>query len=457
MSIQRYLLLLIISVVTIATFGAALHGYRASMNELEVILDQEMVLFASAIAAVDSHSQVIEQPEQANLVYQVYQQDTLLFRSSNSPKQPLSRLKEGFSLKNFLGTRWRVYSAEIGNRKIMVAQPYQQRIESAETVLLNAIGPIVVIIPLIGIMVVFAVRRSLYPLRELSRRLRRKSSDDLSEITVNKSSKELAPIITTINSVLTRLSAAFNREKRLASDAAHELRTPISVLNIAAHNLMSNYQNQALSLQDFTELSLSVERMGHVVEQILALNRTTPENFTQQLVSVDIESVLVKVIANQYEKIEQQQQLISLNVMPESHLNVQGDEFSLETLFENLVSNANKYAGSGCEIQLTAIRQSNGIKITVEDSGVGIPESELDKIFDRFYRSSVEKQNKAIVGCGLGMSIVEHIVTLHDGRIELGQSVLSGLKVVVILPFAEQALSIPNYEQSPAIKHREPT
>jgi len=439
MSIQRYLFLLIISVVTLATFGAALRGYRASMAELDMILDQELVVFAQALAVMNTDERIIKQKDQANLAFQVWDKDQLLFRSSNSPKFKMSKVLEEFSVQNFLGARWRIYANEINHRRVFVAQLQSQRIDSTERVLLKAISPIVLSIPLIGLLVLLAVRRSLSPLRQLSKQLNNKSQDDLGAIKVKRNSKELEPIVETLNSVFLRLQLAFSREQRLASDAAHELRTPTSVLSIAVHNLTSSFENNSLTTESFDELGKHVDRMAHAVEQILALYRTSPEAFNQQFTSVDIEMILQTVIASLYEKIEIQHQMVSLDAQ---QYFVSGDEFSLITLFENLVSNANKYSGENSEIKLSVINKMGGIFIVVEDSGPGISSQARERIFDRFYRIEADKNNPAITGCGLGMSIVKHIVELHQGTIDVEQSSLGGLKVAILFPHITERQTI---------------
>lgn len=431
MSIQRYLVLLIIAIVTLATFGAALHGYRASQTELEKILDQELVTLSYSIATINSSTTLIKQAPQARLAFQVWQDQLLIFRTNNTPETALSDFTSGFSVKNFLGERWRVYTTYLDSRWVFVAQLQSQRISSAEHVLVTAITPIVFSIPIIGLFVLLAVRRSLLPLRSLSTQLKQKSSDDLEPISLSVNSKELAPIVNTINSVLLRLKLAFSREKRIASDTAHELRTPISVLNIAAHNLKSAFQTNSLTPENFNELSQSVERMAHVVEQILALNRTSPESFTKQFIPINIETVLQNVIGKLYSRIEAQHQTISLEAQEYWLL---GDEFSLQTLFENLVSNANKYAGEYSEIRIEVSERETDILVVVEDSGNGVAQSNREKIFDRFVRIENAKSNKSIIGCGLGLSIVKHIVELHSADIKLEQSQLGGLKVEVLFP-----------------------
>ena len=115
-----------------------------------------------------------------------------------------------------------------------------------------------------------------------------------------------------------------------------------------------------------------------------------------------------------------------------------GDKFSLEILFDNLLKNAIKYSGRGTEIHISIEEQVNNFQIVVEDSGVGITKEHLDKVFLRFYRVKQHSET----GSGLGLSIVKHIVDLHEGNIQLMTSNLGGLKVVITLPKSTKSASI---------------
>ncbi|WP_286235208.1 HAMP domain-containing sensor histidine kinase [Thalassotalea sediminis] len=431
MSIQRYLLLIILSVITLVTFGAAIHGYRASKAELENIFDQELRIVAHSIANLQSSESVIDQDEQSTLTYQVWQANKLLYRSSNAPAFRLLDDQHGFGYQNFSGARWRIYSEEINNRFVIVAQQHLQRVDAAERVLLTAILPVVLIIPLIGFFVVIAIQRSLKPLRELSESVKAKSSEDLSPVFLTRESIELQPIVFRLNSLLAKLGSAFEKEKRLAADAAHELRTPVSVLTINAHNIQTSFERGELTKDMLVALNQSVERMAHVVEQILTLYRTSPDSFSAQFEPLNIDLVLQRTIASLYEKVAEHKQQISLE---SSNLTVLGDEFTLLTLFSNLVGNAIKYAGENAEIFVEAKPYNNQVLVAVHDNGPGIPQEKRQKIFDRFYRLEGAKQNMSVTGSGLGMSIVKHIVELHHGNIELLDSSLGGLEVRIILP-----------------------
>jgi len=449
-TIQRYLLLLIISIIVLATFGAALHGYRASMSQFDEIFDNELRALAQSLAMLDLNLTQLEKKQQ-NLIqsskltnqqfsFQIWKNKKLVAKNHTSPMKPFMPFRSGFTQQNFNGKRWQTFALLNDNNWIFVAQPIKLRVQSAEMVLLEAIGPIVLAIPLIALFTLLAIRKSLTPLRELSNKVKLKNPDDLTTIQLNRTSPELQPITETLNSLLKRMESAFSREKCLASDAAHELRTPISVLNITAHNLRTEFYQQSVNEATLAELQQGVARMAHVIEQILLLNRTTPEHFEQQFIELDIELLLQQAINNIYEKIEIKQQKISLH----SHSQMLfGDEFSLVTLFENLIGNANKYCTSGCEILITVQQTKHKLNICIEDSGDGMTEQQMAKAFDRFYRAHTSKishdkqiseSKDTVIGCGLGLSIVDHIVTLHNGNVVLSQSKLGGLKVNISFP-----------------------
>jgi len=427
MSIQRYLLIVILSVVTLASFSAALQGYKASKEKLNHVFDQEMKSFAIALV----HSPIKQSSTNVVLhsifAYQIWSDNQLTLKSDNAPKSHITASNNGFSDNSFLGKRWRVFVLIEGGVKVIVAQPIKQRFESVEEVLLEAIFPIVYAIPLIGLLVFFAINRSLRPLHFLSNQLTAKSANDLSPIKIKKNSAELAPIELTLNRLLERLSNSFEREKRVSGDAAHELRTPISVLKITAHNIDVAFNNNKIQQHHIDELNNNTIRMAHVIEQVITLNRTTPENFDKSKNVLDLRELLQGIVADNYGEMELAQQVISLEAQPVSVL---GDKFSLEILFDNLLKNAIKYSGKATNILISVEETTNDIRVSVEDSGVGITKEHLDKVLLRFYRV---KQHSA-TGSGLGLSIVKNIVELHEGNIELMASKLGGLKVVITLP-----------------------
>ena len=427
MSIQRYLLILILSVVTLASFAAALQGYKASRESLTNIFDNEIKSFAVALmnSPIKQGGQNTTLP--STFAYQIFEDDILLLKSNNAPQKIITTRANGFIDSSFLNKRWRVYVLVEHSFKVIVAQSVEQRVKSVEHVLLEAILPIVYVIPIIGLLVFFAINRSLMPLNLLSKQLKQKNVNDLTPVKVNDNSAELKPIEQTLNLLLKRLENSFEREKRLSADAAHELRTPISVLKITAHNISIAYEDNKITEQHINELKNNTIRMAHVIEQIITLNRTTPENFEQSKSIVDLRSLLQQVISDNYEKIELAHQSVSLKSEPISFF---GDSFSLEILFDNLLKNANKYSGPNTQIVISTKQCNHFVQVVVDDSGVGISPNKLEKVFQRFYRVKQHVET----GSGLGLSIVKHIVALHKGDIVLSKSKLGGLQVFLKFP-----------------------
>jgi two-component system sensor histidine kinase QseC len=320
-------------------------------------------------------------------------------------------------------------------RWIVTGERIDIRYGLAENIVTASIIPIVLAIPIAALIIWWAIGLGLKPLKTLAVQLSNKEADDLSPVTLQDSPQELTQLVTTINALLRRLNSAFSREQRFSADAAHELRTPISALKVQIHNLQ---QKNKYDESELKPLSAGIERMAYVIEQILSLYRHSPEQGSVQKTKVDLCAIAQQVIADNYESIEEKKQSISLN--SGAVFMLQANAFALETLIHNLLMNASKYAPERGEIQLIITEYSDGVRHIVEDSGLGIAESEIDRVFERFYRVDGDRHNSGILGCGLGLAIVKHIVELHEANIKLeNSSQLGGLKVSVDFPVAKEA------------------
>lgn len=423
MSMQAKLLRLIISVVTIATFFAALHGYRNSQTHLNQLFDKELVTITHFMAANSTSSPVLANSANSFL-YQIFDaSNQLLSKAPDAPEYPISDVNDGFTEIAFNGLQWRVYSLSTETKRVLVAQSMKERKSTADDVLLVTITPIVFSIPIIGLLIFYVVRKSLAPLRLLSMQLRNKNSEDLSALSIKNPSKELVPVVNRLNDVFAKLSDAFELEKQVSANAAHELRTPVSVLSIAANNLTTAYANNAITEKQLQELTQGVDRMANVIEQIINLFRFTPENFVNKLSKVDIEKVLQEVITNNYSAIEGAKQSIELNSEPSL---ICADPFALYVMFENIVRNAIKYAGEKALISISVHQHQGQFLIDFDDTGKGLSEEERQQLAQRFYRASNQTEVK---GSGLGLAIAKRIANLHGATISFDESPTSGLRV----------------------------
>jgi len=474
-SIRRYLVLTLFSVLTLITFIAAIQGYKVSMSRAEKQFDQQLLDIAHTLLAVQTttvqHSfplnldsgnkthQTIQVLQQGSFAFQVWKHGELLIKSNNAPdhliiSSVLSQNKlEYFSEANFLDKRWRVLavSNEISLPSnpsiiVIVAQPLQTQFALAQELILAAVTPMIIAIVILSFLIYIIITQGLKPLHQLRRELGKRNTNDFSPLKLQVSNTELADIIVTLNQLFSRLDAAFQRERHFAEDAAHELKTPLSVLKINVHNITQDFakrlscdnkevtSSEILSFDSIKELVSSVDRMGHVIDQILNLNRTNTSQIVNGSSRFNLNSLLQQVIAELYGDILEKEQTIELD---SDEVYLCAHEFSVHLLAVNLISNANKYTPVGGVI-LVSVKLINDNKddikivLCVEDSGVGIDPKEYQRIFDRFYRIGGDQHNSTVMGCGLGLTIVKHIADVHGAQIELSSSPsLKGLKIDV--------------------------
>ncbi|WP_342805733.1 ATP-binding protein [Alteromonas sp. M12] len=427
-SIRKYLTLLLISAIALISFIAALQGYRSGMQMSSVLFDAELKTLAQSITNLPNQINDTIPASNEDLAIQSWSASNLVLRTSNVPLTPIAPFEIGYSDQNFNAQRWRVYASF--NQQtftwVFVAQPLKTRFELTEEMMISAMTPFFVAIPVLALAIFLLVTYGLAPLRELTSQLSTRRENDFSAIELSRTPEELLPTVNTLNSLLTRLNSAFEREKQFASHAAHELRTPLSVLKINLHNLQ---QSQCSDYEDIKHLQQDTDRMIHVVNQILLLSRTNPEIISANFDTFDPYKIAQKVISDIYVNIDKKNQNIELNG---ESCEFRGNEFALYTLLQNLISNANKYTPENSDIRINLSLDDKCLHINVDDSGAGIPEHEQAKSTLRFYRGQNHQKSK-IEGSGLGLSIVEQIVAMHNGKLTLGKSDLGGLSVLVEL------------------------
>jgi two-component system sensor histidine kinase QseC len=430
-SLRRYLVTVLIALFTLISFVAALQSYKQSASRAEALFDQDLQVLASSL----SQQYQAGSQHELGLALQVWQKGQLVYRSLLAPQASMSET-EGFSEQNFGGKRWRVFrQTPTELLTVIVAQPLTQRQQLADEVITASIYPVVLSLPLQALLIWLVVSKALSPIKRFSAQLSSKKANDLSPVELEQVPAELDQMLKTTNQLFARLADAFEREKRFASDVAHELRTPLSVLQVNLHNASQQWQRCGVSDPEGSMLALQagVERMSTLIEQIMLLNRTNPEHFQARTEPLDLAGLCRQVVADWYPHIEKKQQ--SIELLGLEHLLLKGDAFALRLLVSNLLGNASKYTQAGGAIQLELSTSPDQAVLVVQDNGPGIAPEEYSRVFDRFYRVGGDRHQSGTIGSGLGLAIVRDIVVLHQGRISLGASDFSsGLKVTVELP-----------------------
>lgn len=421
-SIRTYLIAAILAVITLFNFVAALRGYQSSLVEADQLFDTHLLNTARIIANISPQPGTPIVDPGGTIVFQVWHEGTLTVASPNAPAEAIGPLAPGFDYSNFNNYRWRTVAYYQPQKRdwILVAERTDLRFTLAETVVLESILPILVGLPLVGLLIWFIVSQGLKPLRVLADELGSRQPDDLSPLSLDHPRQELGQIIASSNALLARLETSLLRERQFASDAAHELRTPISALKVQLFNLREDLSRTGEpENSNLVELTATAERLENIVEQILDLYRISPDQYHAAFKPIELTKLIQQVMAEAYPFFDEKKQLIEFSGEP---CFVFGDEFALTTLLQNLLSNASKYTPEGGQIRVSLCATSESVTVTVEDSGPGIAEELRQTVFERFYRVGGDRHTPGAPGCGLGLAIVQGIIELHQASIEITDS-----------------------------------
>jgi heavy metal sensor kinase len=296
---------------------------------------------------------------------------------------------------------------------------------------------IVLSVSVLGIMIISSsggfliARKALAPVKEISQAIDRISESNLSErITSENIPEELKVVTSSFNRTFDRLETSFNRQKQFISDASHELRTPLSVILSQSEIILrrerpaEEYKNVLTAILEASKL------MSEIVQKLLTLARLGTDKVELKIEMNDLGEIVHEAV--ELLKPLATQKGITINVSADERHVVSGDHAVLLELFTNIIDNAIKYNLPQGRIDVS-IRKEKGFMVTeIKDTGIGIPEKDLDRVFDRFYRVD-KSRSKEIGGVGLGLSICDEIVRLHGGRIEIKSKLGEGTLVTVYL------------------------
>lgn len=241
---------------------------------------------------------------------------------------------------------------------------------------------------------------------------------------------ELAGLETAVNKLMTRMRDSYRQQARFVSDASHELRTPISVIRGYADMLDRWGKTDEKILEESIEaIKDESESMQHLVEQLLFLARGDSGRTPLNLTDFDL-SDMIKEVWEESVMIDKTHDYLFENG---GELPVRGDVSLIKQAARILIENASKYTPEGGEIKLRSLVSDGHPAFSVQDSGIGISESDIPYIFDRFYRAD-DSRSKQTGGSGLGLAIAKWIVERHGGSFEIISRKDIGTRITVVLP-----------------------
>lgn len=296
---------------------------------------------------------------------------------------------------------------------VEVGETLEKRSQLSNKIIASVILPQFVIIPLAVILVWFGLSQGLRPLARLRERIETRQEADLSPIAASRVPEELQPLTEAFNSMLARMQHNMDAQRRFISDAAHQMRTPLTGLKMQAQ--LATRESDPRQLRYALEnISSGVDRASHLVNQLLSLARAeASDHSAQALTPVDLEKLLHEIVETWVVRARNRQ--IDLGYEPAEPVLVLGNAFLLSEMINNLLDNAVRYTPDEGRITARVIAQGDFALLEIEDSGIGVTDEDAPKVFDRFYRAD----GTGVEGSGLGLAIVREIAELHRAAASL--------------------------------------
>lgn len=441
-SIRARLLVTLLLIFTFTWLLLAILTFFESRHEIEELFDAQLAQSAAVLSELTHHNIDTLQREpapkvekaiyghnyQKKISFQIWSGKKLILSSASAPLEPMTA-QDGYSDQTVKGETWRVFSLPQDNFRITVAERYDVRNELIYNITLDALYPLILVLPVLALLIWMAIGRSMQPLDKIAREVANRTPEKLHSVTTaNHIPSEVAPLITALNQLLEKLRAAFERERQFTADAAHELRTPLASLKTQAQVALRS-GNEAELRHALNQIIAGVDRATHLVEQLLTMARLDPEISDIEKTVVDLREVVSETLAELHHAAEKKQ--ININLIKNAQGVITGYSAALVILARNLIDNAIRYTPTGGLIEIDIQTRATMVHFTVTDNGPGIPDAEMKHVFNRFYRINRDSEP----GCGLGLSIVHRIAELHNATVHLATAPSgSGLQVTVKFP-----------------------
>jgi len=227
-----------------------------------------------------------------------------------------------------------------------------------------------------------------------------------------------------------------NMRKEFVANVSHELKTPLTTIKSYAETLLDGAVEEAKMTRKFLNtINSETDRMTRLVRDLLQLSNIDAKQTKWDKKAVDVDDIIKRVIYKLGISIRKNQHEVSYSPLAEG-VKIFVDEDKIEQVFLNIISNAVKYTPSGGTIKIETKSIGTSLQVCIFDNGIGIPEEDMPRIFDRFFRIH-KARTREMGGTGLGLSIAKEIVKAHDGSISISSNMNEGTKVIIVLPSVE--------------------
>ena len=339
-----------------------------------------------------------------------------------------------------------IYDARVADKRVRVAlldvtygernAPQRLRVQVAKSLavqervarelVFDMLVPLAALGVVLGLLINAGITRGLRPLKRLEAQLGDRTGPALSSlppIELAQAPQEVHSLALAVNELLDAVRRSLSQEKRFVNDAAHQLRTPLAGLVSQSELALQETELQPLH-ERLVKVHAGALRSAHLVHQLLSLARTEAEVALHPL---DV-ALLAREVAREWTPKALAAQ-VDLGYEGEAVVLVQGEKLLLREVLNNLIDNALHYAGAGTRLTVRVRRMEDRCRLEVEDDGPGLPDADLPRAFERFWRSS-----ELPGGCGLGLAIVAEIAHRHGGSANALAVQPHGLIIRIELP-----------------------
>jgi two-component system sensor histidine kinase QseC len=425
-SLKGRLFLILVAATSLIWLTATCWIYVGATREIESVLDarlQEAARMVLSLASGNGAAAALKDGDSApapeimsyerQLSCQIWSLDgRLVARSSGAPDESLSDKRAGFSQRLIKGETWRVYTAEDSAKgvRVSVGDRLGLRSHLVEEIIKGLLAPLLLAIPLLGLLLWASLSRGLRPLQALARELGHRNADDMSPVKTGTIPAEIQPVVASLNHLFRKVRDAMQHERELTAFAAHELRTPLAGLRTQAQIAMVAGDGKVRGAA-LHQIIVAVDRTTRMVRQLLAIAKLDSIHEAKQS-SVNIGDLIEEVIDSL--PASDRKATIGLDPALKGTVVAANRELLLVAV-RNLHENAVRHMVEPGIIRWSIDRDDDTLTVSVEDEGPGIPENEIAMVTNRFFRG----RSKSPLGSGLGLSIVELALRTSGARLVL--------------------------------------
>lgn len=407
-----------------------------TMHLQDEIMDEISDMLLLTDITKTSGQQIDELSDQFDIHYRLIYEGQTLTQSEDVQNEIFQFLTKnhaarGYSIMWHKEKLWRTFVQSDSDMTLYAVQRLDVRFEEILSTAAGYAAILAVLWCLQWLIVHISVKQQFKSIHALSQQIAEKSADDLEPIiSPEPELAELQPMVLQLNHMLERVKHALIAEQRFTADASHELRSPLSAIQMRVQVLKRKYQGHEQLPAELLQIQQDVSRGTQVLENLLLLARldpSKPEDLPKARIDLaDVTHEALQALAPfmQQKEIQVEAQMNPMPVMANAEL--------LFTCLRNLIDNAIRYANMQGVLQIQMAEQAGQALWSIEDNGTEVTDEVLQRLGERFYRALGTQTQ----GTGLGLSICKKIIELHQGQQIFSQSHLGGLKVQILLPQA---------------------